>query len=158
MSRLFITAVQVAALVYEFNEHFFQLQVTAGPSMLPTLDYTGEIVLLNKWSGKFARNCKVGDLVVATKPSNAQQSVCKRILGMPGDTVFVDPTISDKTIKVPVGHVWLAGDNVVHSLDSRSYGPVPFGLVTAKVIARVWPKPTWFLNGLQDEGPFDDFF
>jgi len=43
-------------------------------------------------------------------------------------------------IKVPEGHVWLQGDNIYDSVDSRDYGPVPIkdinGVVRMKVLLR----------------------
>ncbi|KAF6776731.1 hypothetical protein AHF37_04079 [Paragonimus kellicotti] len=41
--------------------------------------------------------------------------------------------------KVPINHVWLEGDNTVHSLDSRSYGPVPISHLEYRVLLRLWP-------------------
>lgn len=49
---------------------------------------------------------------------------------------------------MPEGHCWLAGDNINMSRDSREYGPVPLGLIRAKAIARIWPNPGFFKNGL----------
>ena len=40
---------------------------------------------------------------------------------------------------VPDGHLWVEGDNSINSADSRTYGPVPSGLVVGKVWLRVWP-------------------
>jgi inner membrane protease subunit 1 len=53
--------------------------------------------------------------------------------------------------KVPEGHVFLAGDNLPWSRDSRNYGPVPMGLINGKIVARVWPlsKMEWVRNPLQ---------
>ncbi|EPX72496.1 inner membrane peptidase complex catalytic subunit [Schizosaccharomyces octosporus yFS286] len=148
--RVPLYTLQVAAAVHQIHEHFFQVQMTSGPSMMPTLNSGGEFVLLDKYHGRLGRCCTVGDMVVAAKPTGPRQYVCKRIIGMPGDVVFADPLVSDHKIKVPKGHVWLAGDNVMHSLDSRIYGPVPMGLIKAKVIARVWPNPGWLPNSLED--------
>lgn len=36
-----------------------------------------------------------------------------------------------------MGHVWIQGDNVYASYDSRHFGPVPYGLVQGKVFLRV---------------------
>mmetsp|Transcript_97063 Transcript_97063/g.270078 ORF Transcript_97063/g.270078 Transcript_97063/m.270078 type:complete len:158 (-) Transcript_97063:96-569(-) len=40
---------------------------------------------------------------------------------------------------VPAGHCWVEGDNSRFSADSRSFGPVPMGLLDALVISVVWP-------------------
>lgn len=196
---------------------------------------------------------KVGDLVVALSPFDPSRTVCKRVIGLPGDTVCLDPrmrplplhawrgkgkapattppvgrreegrdtdTLDSKFVKiedflssvghssprrtptavegdvdllksmdtdtsspatspkddterhnssaarelqentyvrskgdvqyvtVPLGHVWLAGDNMGNSTDSRHYGPVPLGMVRGKVLARVYPNPAWLTNNL----------
>ncbi|EST06049.2 Peptidase S24/S26A/S26B [Kalmanozyma brasiliensis GHG001] len=188
---------------------------------------------------------KVGDLVVALSPFDPSRTVCKRVIGLPGDTVALDPRMrplpmhawrgrkaeprpeggnkddkldsrmvkfedllasvgepvepgsrrsttmnnsdvdllksmdtdaphsrEDDTqrhnsaaateisntyirskgdvqyVTVPLGHVWLAGDNMGNSTDSRHYGPVPLGMVRGKVLARVYPNPRWLTNNL----------
>lgn len=40
-------------------------------------------------------------------------------------------------LQIPRGHLWLVGDNPENSTDSRSYGPVPVGLVRGKVCYKV---------------------
>ena len=47
-------------------------------------------------------------------------------------------------IRVPKGYLWVTGDNLSNSSDSRLYGPVPIGLVRGKIVARVWPDSRWF--------------
>uniref|UniRef100_A0A0G4GRW4 Peptidase S26 domain-containing protein n=1 Tax=Chromera velia CCMP2878 TaxID=1169474 RepID=A0A0G4GRW4_9ALVE len=42
-------------------------------------------------------------------------------------------------LRVPPHHLWLQGDNMGASHDSRHYGPVPEALVLGKVRYRVWP-------------------
>lgn len=44
-----------------------------------------------------------------------------------------------KEVVVPLGHVWIEGDNHDNSGDSRYYGSIPQGLVLSRVIARLWP-------------------
>uniref|UniRef100_H0W4V0 Inner mitochondrial membrane peptidase subunit 1 n=1 Tax=Cavia porcellus TaxID=10141 RepID=H0W4V0_CAVPO len=40
---------------------------------------------------------------------------------------------------VPRGHVWLEGDNLQNSTDSRYYGPIPYGLIRGRIFFKVWP-------------------
>ena len=47
------------------------------------------------------------------------------------------PPQQPKTITVPTGHVWLSGDNLANSTDSRNYGPVPLGCLRGKILMRV---------------------
>jgi hypothetical protein len=44
-------------------------------------------------------------------------------------------------LTVPPGHVWVQGDNLAVSRDSREYGPVPLGTVRGRVLCTVWPRP-----------------
>lgn len=115
---------------------------------------------------------QVGDLIAARSPRDPTRDVCKRVMGLPGDTVLLDPRVDPPFqhdqqwtkgntrslsasvdtlqepvyITVPKGHVWLVGDNLGNSLDSRHYGPIPLGLVKGKVVARIFPSFTWLPN------------
>ena len=40
-------------------------------------------------------------------------------------------------MQVPKGHVWLQGDNLINSTDSRQYGPVPYSLLYGRVFLKV---------------------
>jgi inner membrane protease subunit 1 len=46
-------------------------------------------------------------------------------------------------LQVPPGHVWLEGDNLIVSRDSREYGPVPLALVRGRAVAQIWPEVKW---------------
>jgi len=93
-----------------------------------------------------------GDLVTLVSPLDPSRIICKRVLGLPGDIVCVDPTgrkaPSTEHVVVPRGHVWLIGDNATHARDSRDYGPVSKALIRGKIVARIWPlhKITIFQN------------
>ena len=113
-----------------------------GPSMLPTLAEGGEIVIEDRISvrlnpGKLQR----GELVILSSPLEPQRSICKRVIGLAGDIVCVDPTgqlaPSTEHVLVPKGHIWIVGDNAAESRDSRWYGPVPIALVHGRLCARV---------------------
>ena len=109
--------------------------------MLPTMEESGEAVIENRLS--YRRNpqsLKRGDLVTYESPIQPGRVVCKRVLGLPGDIVCVDPTgekaPSTEHVVVPIGHIWTMGDNASLSRDSRDYGPVPMGLIRGTLWAR----------------------
>ena len=110
--------------------------------MLPTLATSGEVVFEESLTVRvFPRPFKRGELIVFTSPLDPSRVVCKRILGLPGDTICVDPTgeYADSTehVVVPKGHLWVIGDNASMSYDSRHYGPLPSALVRGRLRARV---------------------
>lgn len=47
--------------------------------------------------------------------------------------------------------MFLVGDNLPWSRDSRNYGPIPLGLINGKVVARMWPpeRAEWVRNTMQ---------
>ncbi|GAU49873.1 hypothetical protein TSUD_366290 [Trifolium subterraneum] len=116
--------------------------ITYGPSMLPTIDATPTIFLTERISTRFGKLAQ-GDIVVLRLPHNPRQAVAKRLVGLEGDkiTYVSSPENSDKleTVVVPKGHVWVEGDNKYNSNDSRSFGPVPYGLIENKLFWRVSP-------------------
>lgn len=193
-------ALRIGCTVHVIHSFFYEISETQGESMLPTLNYSGDYVHTNKLCQR-GKNCQVGDMIVALKPTDPSQRVCKRITGMPGDIIQIDPSttysggggvissLSDNIkssgsngkshdveidsdmdlnmrlrksesssnkrskgvnpltsakenldekpmyIKVPEGHCWVTGDNLSRSLDSRSYGVLPLGLIKGKIMA-----------------------
>lgn len=133
-----------------FNEYVYEFTETKGESMLPTLQAQHDFVHALK-KHRLGRDVEIGDLVVALKPSDPDHRICKRITGMPGDVILVDPSSSsqitnspnlciehdgfNKYVEVPEGHVWVTGDNLSHSLDSRSYSWLPMALIKGKIVA-----------------------
>lgn len=111
------------------------------PFSLPFLNIKGDLILLEHFS-VFAKIIKVGDVVTAYSVQNPRHIVCKRVLGLEGDTIKVPWSSTNgpaRTVKVPAGHVWLQGDNTLNSTDSRHYGPVPYALVNGKAFLKIWP-------------------
>ena len=117
-----------------------------------------EMPQAGKWQ-RFWKNLRTGisrgDVVVVEHPRR-EGTVCKRVLGLPGDDIIVKKSQynashfrhgSEKASRaarkslhtVPDGHVWLEGDNSANSLDSRSYGTVPAAMIVGRVPFRVWP-------------------
>lgn len=121
------------------------------------------------WTQFFRSGIHVGDVIVCQHPQK-ESTVCKRVLGLPGDTILLSRSRhrdsnqmqelfsneksakknqqshawmqSSSLIVVPDGHVWIEGDNAINSSDSRHYGPVSANLILGKVIGRVWPLST----------------
>ncbi|KEP48648.1 S26 family signal peptidase [Rhizoctonia solani 123E] len=141
---------QVTCVAHLFTQHVANVGMCEGASMLPTLNSHGDILLQESLSLKFSSpKLSRGDLVISISPVDPTRLVCKRLLGLPGDTICVDPSENDtRHVVIPQGHVWLQGDNYSNSRDSRVYGPVPVGLVRARVLARVWPlaDAKWLRN------------
>ncbi|KAG8920810.1 hypothetical protein FRC03_001588 [Tulasnella sp. 419] len=138
---VFLKTVQWLCAAHLFTEYIGRVGVSFGASMLPTFSQDINLVLLECFSHRYGRISR-GDIVVATKPTTPDYVICKRVIGLPGDTVCIDPMENPpRHVVIPRGHVWLQGDNMFNSTDSRHYGPVPVGLLQGKVIARLWPFP-----------------
>lgn len=120
--------------------YFVDITMCIGPSMQPTFNSVGDIVLCDKLSPKL-RWLNRGDVVVCKSPTSQGQTICKRIIGLPGDALDGQHRqhkwLDQRT--VPEGHLWLEGDNRRNSMDSRNYGPVPFALVQSRVLLKLWP-------------------
>jgi len=88
----------------------------AGDSMRPTLEPGDRLVV---WVPGPVR---AGDLVAVRDPRSPARTVVKRVgtVGADGLTVV--------------------GDNPAASTDSRTFGPVPRGLVRGRVVYRYWPE------------------
>lgn len=219
---------QILTAVHLFTTDIAEVRLCSGFSMLPTFSHQGDLVLISpipvKWHASSYRAAERGDagavsstglmgihrgdVVVATSPTDPRRTVCKRVLGLEGDIVEVDPlrkrrgrdragagASSEKRweevdaehrkalahgaagsagdpqeaqaevlvpvftrrqrdnehVRIPRGHVWLAGDNLSNSTDSRAYGPVPLALVKGKVLARVGPGRVLIANGARAE-------
>lgn len=205
--RLLATrALLSAGMVYCFTEYVCDITLCEGPSMSPTIQPSGEIVLVEKffcrrqglegggsvgeqraqmarkrqleyetkykkkdeWHQPFisisdkkpstwrqaARHAMsaltVGDVVVVQHPQR-KGTVCKRVLGLPGDQVLYK-----KLLVIPDGHLWIEGDNPANSADSRQYGAIPASLVSGRVLGRIWPLrgKAWMERGERPRQPY----
>lgn len=161
--------------------------------MEPTLHSNN--ILVTERISKRIQHYDRGDIVIAKSPIEPKMFICKRVVGLPGDKIYMKPRINlnpfgtsksevnkedalkdimpfidieedeafgidkskhisnqdssmrtfrSKVIIVPKGHLWLEGDNSENSIDSRTYGPVPMGLIQSRAAARIYPDPTLF--------------
>ncbi|KAL8130125.1 hypothetical protein V2J09_019280 [Rumex salicifolius] len=122
------------------REYLFNFAYIMGPSMLPTFDLTGDMVVVDALSRRQGK-LGLGDVVLVRSPENPRKIVTKRLIGMEGDSISfnADPRNTDKwqSIVVPKGHVWVQGDNVYDSRDSRHFGAVPYALLQGRVVWRM---------------------
>ncbi|XP_061522332.1 mitochondrial inner membrane protease subunit 1 isoform X1 [Phycodurus eques] len=133
--------IQYGCIAHCAFEYIGEIVVCSGPSMEPTI-VNKDVV----FSERMTRHlCKIqkGDIVIAKSLFDPNMNVCKRIIGLEGDKVCMSgPSNLFKTqTYVPKGHVWLEGDNLTNSTDSRSYGPVPYALIRGRVCLKVGDRP-----------------
>jgi mitochondrial inner membrane protease subunit 2 len=123
------------------TDYIASISRVSGRSMQPTLNSRGadsqDVILLDKWAAR-RRSYSRGDVVVMQSPTAPREQITKRVIGVGGDWVFRRGE-KREMVHVPVGHIWVEGDNAENSNDSTSFGAVPAGLVRAQVRAKIWP-------------------
>jgi inner membrane protease subunit 1 len=95
------TAIQFLSLGHVVNEKVFEVTVCVGPSMLPTFNRYGDVVLVDRgWgTGTFltteTTTIGKGDVVVSRSPTNPKHLVCKRVVAIGGERVEKRASASD---------------------------------------------------------------
>lgn len=156
-----VPAVLIALLI-----NLFMAQATRvhGQSMEPNL-HTDQRLVVEKLSyNRFLRQHfafdgpEYGDVVVIRIPSQGNELLIKRVIGLPGDVieihdgqVFVngqplnEPYLPNRTAgsygptTVPPLNIFVLGDNRNFSNDSRSFGTVPLKSVVGRAWFSYWP-------------------
>lgn len=83
-----------------FAEYFFNISLAEGISMTPTMNATGDWLLLSKRYRR-GRDIVVGDIISFKHPIDEGVYSVKRVVGMPGDFVLRDsPGTSGAMIQV----------------------------------------------------------
>ncbi|MDP9484246.1 MAG: signal peptidase I [Actinomycetota bacterium] len=129
-------------------------------SMVPTLQ-VGDRFLANKLVYSFAEPER-GDIVVFDSIEENDETLVKRVAGLPGDVVRVEggalfvngkpedepylntDVVADATpaygpVEVPEGKIFVLGDNRGNSGDSRFFGFLPKQNVEGEAFLRFWP-------------------
>jgi signal peptidase I len=131
-----------------------------GTSMMPAL-INEERIFINKFTYRFGlEKIARGDLVVFWFPGDRSRSYVKRVVGLPGDTVFIDrgivyvngkplkedyvpeqyrDTQSMPPVKMQPDYYFVLGDHRASSNDSRFWGPVHRSLIYGKAVFVYWP-------------------
>ncbi len=130
--RLFVLLIifGLFALIFAAN---FRVVVIDGHSMEPTYRH-GERVLMT-WNYWLFGPIRKGDVVVIELPGGTR--LIKRVVAMEGEEVprqYWGPAIWRMGPRVPPGHVYVVGDNLSYSEDSRQYGAFPISQVRGKIV------------------------
>ena len=153
--RTLTSAAVYATLIVTFG---FQVARVEGRSMEPTLHDQDRLVV-NKLAYQI-HDPEVGDVVMLLQPDNPAQSLVKRIVAAPGDTIGLrEGTVVRNGVDVeepfvpvdlrsfedraptvvPQGFYFVLGDHRNNSLDSRRFGPVPKKYILGRIQIRWWP-------------------
>jgi len=132
--------------------------------MFPTFK-NGEYILTNLITLRF-HQLERGDVIVFIAPTDATKDFIKRVIGLPGDKVYLHQGFvyindkkldesaylasdirsyagaylkEDEPIIVPQGEYFVMGDNRPESADSREFGPIRLSSVIGKSFFVYWP-------------------
>ena len=150
------TIIIVIALVVSVNYFVVQGFYIPSGSMRTTL-LEGDRILVNKFIYKFGDPHR-GDVIVFKFPSNMKETLVKRVIGLPGDTVELTGGamyVNSKKLKepyvqvnmqgefgpkkVPFDQYFVMGDNRNISDDSRYWGTLPRKDILGKAFVIYYP-------------------
>jgi len=163
ITRDIIFAALMAILIVVFVVQPVKVE---GTSMQPRLE-NDERIFVNKFKYNF-EPIQRGDIVVFWFPDEPSKSFIKRVIGLPGETIGMDPlghitingvpidesylapernqaarerwrTVRDDWKVVKQHYYFVMGDNRDASNDSRSWGLVPEKYIYGKSMFRYWP-------------------
>ncbi len=134
-----------------------------GSSMEPSL-HDGDSILADKYTYRWLRLPRRGDLVVFENPHAPDRSSIKRVIGIPGETVEIrdgqayinDHALDEPYIMLPASDNWgpsivppgryfVLGDNRSYSNDSRTWGWLSEQRIIGKAWIARWPSNSWDL-------------
>lgn len=102
-----------------------KLVVVTGNSMSPTLP-NNSYALVDKYLFKLFK-INQGDILLFRKD---KEEVVKKIVGFPNSTI----NIEGKEIKLGENEIFILGENLPESIDSRTYGPLNIKNIIGKVV------------------------
>lgn len=130
---VFLLIVLLGAVFFKVN---FNTAEVKGQSMEPTLK-SGQRVLTSKAYGLIGA-IKKNDIVVLQEEQSKGYFI-KRVYGLPGDEIPwalapQDWPLENGKYVVPEGRIYVIGDNINHSDDSRKFGAFRLDKVIGKVL------------------------
>jgi signal peptidase I len=154
MLETVLPAILIAVLIIVFIGQATRVE---GQSMEPNL-HSNQRLVVEKVSYRFHGPQRF-DIVVLKLPSQGEELLIKRVIGLPGETVEIknghvyvndeqleEPFCDEQTqpgrqgkVTVPPLHVYVLGDNRDRSNDSRSFGPVPITNIVGRAWLSYWP-------------------
>lgn len=160
-----LALIAIFAVAFLLRTFVFQSYEIPSGSMEDTIQ-PGDLVFAEKIS-YYTGEPEQGDIVTFDDPEIASRTLIKRVVATGGQTVdlkdgfvYVDGKKLDETYtegkpsypldsakdanvvypyRVPVGHIWVMGDNRTSSQDSRYFGSVPISSVQGRAVFRYWP-------------------
>lgn len=140
---------------------FFRLVSVSGSSMMPNLKSGNKIIVSD-----FLYTPDYGDIIAIGRSTETEQSIIKRVIGLPGDEIDINfdthiitvnggvitedypvadaiakPGDVDFPVTVPGNCVFVLGDNRNNSVDSRfqRVGFISLDEITGKALFKAWP-------------------
>ncbi|XP_016315007.1 mitochondrial inner membrane protease subunit 1-like isoform X1 [Sinocyclocheilus anshuiensis] len=150
--------VQYGCIAHCAFEYIGKFVSCSGPSMEPTI--TNHDVFFSERVSRHLCRIQKGDIVIAKSPFDPKMNICKRVIGLEGDKVCTSGSsdVFKTHTYVPRGHVWLEGDSLQNSTDSRSYGPIPYALIRGRVCLKVMRIQSHFLTYTLPQRPNHKLF
>ena len=154
-ARDLVVSVAVSILIIMF---LYQPVIVEGTSMLPRLE-NDDRLFINKFVYHF-EDIQRGDVVVFRYPPNPSKSYIKRVVALPGDTLWIDRGqvyVNGKPIQenyvplryrdmksypeivLPTNEYFVLGDHRNIASDSRDFGPVDRSYIYGKAALIYWP-------------------
>ncbi len=151
------------AIILPIRYYLVQPFFVKGASMEPNLE-DGDYLLIDELSYRF-RAAKRGEVIVFRYPQQPSQFFIKRVIGLPGETVWIKDnqvtvyndenpegvllnesylvsdqrTLGNTAFKLDDNEYFVLGDNRLQSSDSRRWGAVNESLITGRAFLRPWP-------------------
>merc|ERR1712113_944493 len=92
---------QLVGLLHCVQEYGIDFSTTVGSSMVPVFNAAGDVLLFERLTQRLI-GWRCGEVVVATSPKDPNARICKRILGLPGDTVVMREGGPDDVVEVVI--------------------------------------------------------